>query len=383
MPEPADERLARAAQALCTRSSASTPGGGGAASPAVRRGDVRGGRGAEAARWSASISACPTTPARRVKAAGAISHRQRDHGRRGALARGARRRCGHRAGLRGGRPHRALPRLRPGRSDGAVRAPAAGRRRGRRAGDRRGRDRRRPRNRGGLRARRQRRAARHRLSPHARSARSATRIAPASPQGTTLFTNLMTGGLARGLHGRLIDELGPVRGEAPPYPLASAALAPIRNAAEAQGEYGFGPMWAGQAAPLGEAAAGRRADSKLAADALAILGRAGVGRAAWRSSPSPPSPTITSGWSTTRRAAKPRSSIRATPRRCWPRPAPRLADHPGLEHPLAPRSYGRQCRDQGSDRLHRLGPGGGDIPGRDVALSRRRRSCASATTSGG
>jgi nitronate monooxygenase len=64
-------------------------------------------------------------------------------------------------------------------------------------------------------------------------------------EGRTIFTNLMTGGLARGVRGRLIDDLGPVRGEAPPYPLASAALAPIRVAAEKQGEYGFGPMWAG------------------------------------------------------------------------------------------------------------------------------------------
>ena len=93
--------------------------------------------------------------------------------------------------------------------------------------------------------------------------------------GPTLFTNLMTGGLARGLRGRLIDDLGAVRGEAPPYPLASTALAPIRTAAEKQGEYGFGPMWAGQAAPLGTALPATELTRKLAADALAILaGRA-------------------------------------------------------------------------------------------------------------
>ena len=91
--------------------------------------------------------------------------------------------------------------------------------------------------------------------------------------GRTVFTNLMTGGLARGLHGRLIDDLGAVRSEAPPYPLASAALAPIRAAAEAKGEYGFGPMWAGQAAPLGEALPASELTRKLAADALAILRR--------------------------------------------------------------------------------------------------------------
>ena len=93
--------------------------------------------------------------------------------------------------------------------------------------------------------------------------------------GSTLFTNLMSGGLARGMRGRLIDDLGPIRGEAPPYPLASAALAPIRKAAEEKGEYGFGPMWAGQAAPLGQALPAAALTRKLAGDALAILGRRG------------------------------------------------------------------------------------------------------------
>jgi len=92
-------------------------------------------------------------------------------------------------------------------------------------------------------------------------------------EGRTVMTNLLTGGLARGIAGRLIDDLGPLRPEAPPYPLASAALAPIRAAAEKQGEYGFGPMWAGQAAPLGEALPAAELTRKLAAGALAILRR--------------------------------------------------------------------------------------------------------------
>jgi len=92
-------------------------------------------------------------------------------------------------------------------------------------------------------------------------------------EGRTVMTNLLTGGLARGIAGRLIDDLGPLRPEAPPYPLASAALAPIRATAEKQGEYGFGPMWAGQAAPLGEALPAAELTRKLAAGALAILRR--------------------------------------------------------------------------------------------------------------
>jgi nitronate monooxygenase len=93
-------------------------------------------------------------------------------------------------------------------------------------------------------------------------------------EGRTFFTNLMTGGLARGLHGRLADELGPIRVEAPPYPLASAALAPIRAAAETGGEYGFGPMWAGQAAQLGHRLPAAELTRNLAADAQSILGGA-------------------------------------------------------------------------------------------------------------
>lgn len=96
-------------------------------------------------------------------------------------------------------------------------------------------------------------------------------------EGRTLFTNLMTGGFARGLHGRLIDELGAIRTEAPPYPLASSALSPIREAAEETGEFGFSPMWAGQSAPLGEALPAADLTRKLASDALAIL--AGKGQA--------------------------------------------------------------------------------------------------------
>ena len=92
-------------------------------------------------------------------------------------------------------------------------------------------------------------------------------------EGRTVFTNLLSGGLARGIRGRLMDELGPVRDEAPPYPLASAALAPIRKAAEAKGEFGFGPLWAGQAAPLGEPMPAAELTRKLATEALAMLAR--------------------------------------------------------------------------------------------------------------
>jgi nitronate monooxygenase len=87
----------------------------------------------------------------------------------------------------------------------------------------------------------------------------------------TLITNLYSGGLARAVRGRLIDEIGPVRNEAPPYPLAGAASGPLLRAATARGDFGFMPMLAGQAAPLGKALPAAQLTRELAADALAII----------------------------------------------------------------------------------------------------------------
>ena len=87
----------------------------------------------------------------------------------------------------------------------------------------------------------------------------------------TRFTNLYSGGLARGLPTRLTDALGPVRSEAPPFPLAAAALAPIARAAAARGEPGFTPMWSGQAARLGRPLPARELTESLAEGALALL----------------------------------------------------------------------------------------------------------------
>ncbi len=89
----------------------------------------------------------------------------------------------------------------------------------------------------------------------------------------TAFTNLFTGGLARGLPTRLTDALGWVRPEAPPYPTAAAALSPLARAAAERDETGFSPMWAGQAARLAAPMAARDLVERLASEALAILGR--------------------------------------------------------------------------------------------------------------
>ena len=122
--------------------------------------------------------------------------------------------------------------------------------------------------------RRRRGAARHRLSPLPRSDHFSRRTARCSRSGApTVFTNLLTGGLARGFAGRLVRELGPVRADAPPYPLAAAALAPIRAAAEAEGRIWLRADLGRPGARLGEALPARDLTRKLAAEALALLGR--------------------------------------------------------------------------------------------------------------
>jgi nitronate monooxygenase len=62
----------------------------------------------------------------------------------------------------------------------------------------------------------------------------------------TTLTNLFTGRPARGLVNRLMRELGPLNPVAPEFPMATAALAPLRAAAEGHGSGDFSPLWAGQ-----------------------------------------------------------------------------------------------------------------------------------------
>ena len=62
----------------------------------------------------------------------------------------------------------------------------------------------------------------------------------------TALTNLFSGRPARGIVNRIMRELGPISAAAPEYPLASAALAPIRAAAEAQANGDFSPLWSGE-----------------------------------------------------------------------------------------------------------------------------------------
>lgn len=73
-------------------------------------------------------------------------------------------------------------------------------------------------------------------------------LAAARP-GDTCITNVLTGRPARGLRNRLVDEIGPLDPAALPFPLGSAALAPLRTRAEAEGRPDFSPLWCGQHLP--------------------------------------------------------------------------------------------------------------------------------------
>jgi nitronate monooxygenase len=62
----------------------------------------------------------------------------------------------------------------------------------------------------------------------------------------TALTNLFSGRPARGIVNRLMQELGPMTEATPSFPLASAALAPLRSRAESSGSGDFSPLWCGQ-----------------------------------------------------------------------------------------------------------------------------------------
>ena len=62
----------------------------------------------------------------------------------------------------------------------------------------------------------------------------------------TALTSLFTGRPARGIVNRVMRELGPLNPAAPAFPLATAAMAPLRAHWEKQGSGDFSPLWSGQ-----------------------------------------------------------------------------------------------------------------------------------------
>jgi nitronate monooxygenase len=67
---------------------------------------------------------------------------------------------------------------------------------------------------------------------------------PSSEQ--TALTNVFTGRPARGIVNRIMRDLGPLSAAVPRFPLATAAVAPLRAEAERRGSGDFSPLWSGQ-----------------------------------------------------------------------------------------------------------------------------------------
>jgi nitronate monooxygenase len=65
-------------------------------------------------------------------------------------------------------------------------------------------------------------------------------------ESVTTLTTVFSGRPARGIRNRVVRELGDQCKDAPPFPYASLALAPLRQKAEASNSTDFTPLWCGQ-----------------------------------------------------------------------------------------------------------------------------------------
>jgi nitronate monooxygenase len=84
------------------------------------------------------------------------------------------------------------------------------------------------------------------LCPEATTSRILRAALKSDAARHTALTNLFTGGAARGIMNRIMRELGPMSPLALEFPLASAAIAPLRAKAEAADVGDFSPLWCGQ-----------------------------------------------------------------------------------------------------------------------------------------
>ncbi len=94
----------------------------------------------------------------------------------------------------------------------------------------------------------------------------------------TALTNVFTGRPARGILNRVMRELGPMSSDAPSFPLAGGALAPLRAATEKSVSGDFMSLWSGQAARLCRERPAGELTRQLAADAQGLLARMGERR---------------------------------------------------------------------------------------------------------
>lgn len=89
----------------------------------------------------------------------------------------------------------------------------------------------------------------------------------------TALTNVFTGRPARSVVNRVMREVGPMAPDAPPFPLAGGALAPLRSASEPHGSEDFMSLWSGQSAGLCHSMPAHDLTRHLADQALELLAR--------------------------------------------------------------------------------------------------------------
>ena len=87
----------------------------------------------------------------------------------------------------------------------------------------------------------------------------------------TRLTNVFTGRPARGLVNRFVAEVGPMCEDAPQFPWAAGAAAPLRAAAEKRGSGDFSPLWAGEAVALAREEGAEALTRRLWRDGLAVM----------------------------------------------------------------------------------------------------------------
>jgi nitronate monooxygenase len=90
---------------------------------------------------------------------------------------------------------------------------------------------------------------------------------------STVITNVLTGRPARSVLSRLIREVGPISPDAPAFPHAATALAPLKAAAEKLGKDDFTTLLAGQAVRLGREMPAAELTRALASAALAQMSK--------------------------------------------------------------------------------------------------------------
>ena len=92
------------------------------------------------------------------------------------------------------------------------------------------------------------------------------RAALQSPRAEeTVLTNLFSGGCARGIVNDFMRAVGAINAAALPFPLAGAAAALLKKAAEGAGNYEYSAFWAGQNAILARPGSAAEIVARLAA----------------------------------------------------------------------------------------------------------------------